>query len=304
MPVVAPYVDMLLWPTPDLAAMARASGVAEYTLGFLVSTGGCDVGWGGRTGAIGDAVATRVAALRDAGGDAILAFGGAAGVDVALRCPSAAALADVFAAVAARTDVWRFDFDVEGAALADRAAGLRRAVAIADVQARARAAGRRLGVSFTLPVLPDGLGADALGLLQDAVAAGVAIDVVNVMAMDYGDAAAPAPAGRMGAYAVAAATATWTQLGALWPGLEPAARWARVGVTPMVGRNDVATEVFTVDDARLVGAFARAQGLGRLAWWSASRDVPCPAGQGSSASPTCSGVPEPAWAFARAFTGR
>jgi hypothetical protein len=48
-----------------------------------------------------------------------------------------------------------------------------------------------LTVSFTLPVLPTGLTADGVSMLQDAHAAGVRIDVINLMTMDYGDSAAP-----------------------------------------------------------------------------------------------------------------
>lgn len=48
-----------------------------------------------------------------------------------------------------------------------------------------------LTLSYTLPVLPAGLTADGVKLLQSCVANGVRVDVVNLMTMDYGDSAAP-----------------------------------------------------------------------------------------------------------------
>lgn len=54
-----------------------------------------------------------------------------------------------------------------------------------------QAANPGLTVSFTLPVLPTGLTADGVNMLKDARGAGVRVDVINLMTMDYGDSAAP-----------------------------------------------------------------------------------------------------------------
>ena len=150
----------------------------------------------------------------------------------------------------------RIDFDIEGAAVADRASIDRRSEALAALQQNAAAAGKPLQVWFTLPVLPTGLTSDGLYVLQSALAHGVTITGVNVMAMDYGDSAAPSPGGRMGDYAIEAATSTFGQVKALYGGAKTDAQlWAMIGVTPMIGLNDVTTEVF--DQA----AAARASGL-------------------------------------------
>ncbi len=54
-----------------------------------------------------------------------------------------------------------------------------------------QAANPGLIVSFTLPVLPTGLTADGVRLLESCAKYGVRVDVVNIMTMDYGDSAAP-----------------------------------------------------------------------------------------------------------------
>jgi len=50
---------------------------------------------------------------------------------------------------------------------------------------------------------------------------------------------------------------------------------SRIEVTPMLGINDVTSNVFTLEDARQLASFARSQGLGGLHYWSLNRDTPC-----------------------------
>ena len=99
------------------------------------------------------------------------------------------------------------DFDVEGSAVADHASIDRRNQAIKLLQA----ANPGMTVSYTLPVLPSGLTADGVYVLQSAVKYGARVDVVNLMTMDFGDSAAPAADGRMGAYSIWAAGNTSAQ---------------------------------------------------------------------------------------------
>lgn len=70
---------------------------------------------------------------------------------------------------------------------------------------------------------------------------GVRIDLVNMMAMDYGSSLA----GDMGQEAIEAAQSTLTQVQAGWPG----DTYANIGVTPMTGQNDDSAEVFSEADA-------------------------------------------------------
>lgn len=171
------------------------------------------------------------------------------------------------------------DFDIEGGGLADRAANDRRNQAIAILQREAAVAGRELHVRYTLPVLPTGLTADGVTLLRSAQSAGARVDTVNVMAMDYGDGAAPNPAGRMGDYAIQAATSLYGQLTALYgTTTTEAARWKLIGVTPMIGMNDVTTEVFDQQEARELLSWSRQKGIGLLSMWSINRDYQNPRG--------------------------
>lgn len=291
----APYVDTSLYPSYDLLDTAAKTGVKEFNLAFVTSGGACSPLWGGTTALDADRVASQIAALRAKGGDVRVSFGGAAGSELGLVCTSADSLAAAYGKVVDTYGLTKVDFDIEGAALPDTAANTRRAQAIAQLQKSHPG----LDVSFTLPVMPEGLTQPGVDLIANARQNGVAISAVNIMAMDYG----PAYSGDMGGYAIQAATATQAQIKGVL-GLGDAAAWKAVAVTPMIGVNDVSSEVFTVQDATQLVEFARAKGLGWLAMWSGARDKQCPGGAKNSADPTCSSILQEPLAFTKAFAAR
>jgi hypothetical protein len=288
----APYVDTSLYPAFDLLASAASTGVKNYNLAFVTDGGGCTPKWGGVTDLASDAVAQQIDALRAKGGDVRVSFGGASGSELATTCSSADALAAAYGKAVDAYGLTKVDFDVEGGALPNTAANTRRAQAIAKLQSQHPG----LDVSYTLPVMPEGLTQDGVDLLANAKANGVEIDTVNIMAMDYG----PAYSGDMGTYAEQAATATQAQVKGVL-GLSDSAAWNAVAVTPMIGVNDVASEIFKVEDASQLVTFAKAKGLGGLSMWSATRDKQCPGGAKPSADATCSSIVQDAFAFSKAF---
>ncbi|MBC9717020.1 cellulose binding domain-containing protein [Streptomyces sp. TRM66268-LWL] len=288
----APFVDTSLAPAYDLVGTADKTGVKEFNLAFVTAgNGGCTPLWGGSTGLGDDKVASQIGALRAKGGDVRVSFGGAAGSELALNCGSADDLAAAYGKVVDAYKLTKVDFDIEGAALPDTAANTRRAQAIAQLQKQHPG----LDVSFTLPVMPEGLTQPGVDLLMDAKKNGVTIDNVNIMAMDYG----PSYSGDMGTYAEQAATATQAQIKGVL-GLSDSAAWQAVAVTPMIGVNDVTTEIFKVDDAAQLVKFAEAKGMGWLSMWSSTRDKACEGGS-TSVSPTCSSISQEPLAFTKAF---
>ncbi|MER5460811.1 cellulose binding domain-containing protein [Streptomyces sp. NPDC002668] len=288
----APYVDTSLYPAYDLVDTATKAGIKEFNLAFITSGGSCAPLWGGVTDLASDKVASQIGALRAKGGDVRVSFGGAAGSELGLKCSSADELAKAYGKVIDEYKLTKVDFDIEGAALPDTAANTRRSQAIAQLQKSHPG----LDVSFTLPVMPEGLTQPGVDLIADAKKNGVKVDAVNIMAMDYG----PAYSGDMGDYAIQAATATQAQIKGVL-GLSEAAAWKAVAVTPMIGVNDVATEIFKVDDATQLVDFAKSKGIGWLAMWSAARDKACPGGAKNTADATCSSIVQDPLAFTKAF---
>jgi hypothetical protein len=201
-------------------------------------------------------------------------FGGAAGQELAQTITNVNQLAVAYQTVITDYNVTHLDFDIEGAAEADHASIDRRSQALAIVEQTAIAAGHPLQVYFTLPVLPTGLTADGLYVLQSAMKYGVQIAGVNIMTMDFGDGPAPSPQGQMGTYSIEAAESLFAQLGSLYGTSKTSAQlWQMVGITPMIGVNDQTDEVFDLAAAQQVEAFAQQQGVGRISMWSLNRDT-------------------------------
>ena len=294
----APYVDTSLFPPFSLVSTAQATGVKQFNLAFVVAggSGGCTPEWAGVTAIGDDPVASQIAALRAIGGDVRISFGGEDGSELAQTCTSLSQLEAAYQDVISGYDVNKIDFDIEGAAVDDTAANALRDQALVALQAKDPG----LQVSFTLPVLPSGLPADEDAVLTGAAQEGVGISAVNVMAMDYGDGAAPNPSGQMGTFAIDAATATDAQVASAL-GISDAAAWSKVAVTPMIGVNDTSDEIFTVANAQQLVAFAASKHLAWLSMWSAGRDQECAGGAESFAEPTCSSIVQTPDAFMDAF---
>ena len=248
------------------------AGMSAATLAFGVSGGGCSLGGGMEYTLNNSAFKSDIQQFLGAGGRLILSFGGAAGQYLESACSEA----DMVALIKNLLDTHKvkaIDFDVEGSQLSNTQLNATRNNVIKKLQAMYPG----LYVSFTLPVLPylnqwndHGLPNSAVTLLQGAVQSGVQISMVNVMAMDYGGAYSSGK--KMGDLAVSAANETFAQIKPLFPAKTDAQVWAMIGVTPMIGQNDIAGEIFTPADAATLVTFARQKGLGLLSMWAMQRD--------------------------------
>jgi Glycosyl hydrolases family 18 len=278
---VAPYVDMGAWPTPSLSTMSKASGVKGYTLGFVTGAG-CKASWFNAYDPRAKWQLAEINKIRSAGGNVVVSFGGASGIELAQACSSVSSLAAEYQAVVKAYSLKYIDLDIEGAAVADPASIKRRSQALAQVQ---KATGVR--VSLTLPVLPSGLTADGLNVVKAAKSAGVKVDVVNVMAMDY-----YSGGGDYGTFAVDAANHTYNQVKSIYSG------WASIAVTPMIGKNDDGG-TFNQGDATQLVNFAKGKHLGRLAFWETTRDRNACNG----ALYMCTNIKQKPYDFSKIFAG-
>ncbi len=288
----APYADMGLWPTANLASIMSASGVKHFTMAFIINSSGstgCVASWFGAYPVVGDTTLMPVLnALRAAGGDAIISFGGAGGTELGDSCTDATSLQAQYQSVITTYNEKMIDFDVEGVAVTDTAGIDRRNAAFAGLQA----ANSGLGISYTLPVLPTGLTSDGVNILTSAKSHAVNVAVVNGMAMDYGSSVDNGA--QMGLDATDAAAALHAQV-------QAAGLSATIGVTPMIGVNDINTEVFQLADATTLLNFAEANSyISRLAMWSIARDNGGCAGA-TYATTTCSGISQSTYQFSSIF---
>ncbi|ONI70585.1 sugar hydrolase [Actinosynnema sp. ALI-1.44] len=286
---VAPYVDMGAWPTPVLSTMAKQGNVKSFTLGFVTSNG-CKASWFAAYDPHTGWQRDEIDKLRAAGGDVKISFGGASGIELAYYCMTPAALAAEYDAVVKAYALKYVDFDIEGSAVADPATIARRSQALKILQDK----NPGLKISLTLPVLPTGLTADGVNVVQQAKNAGVNLDLVNIMAMDYYQGPAD-----QGAKAIAAAKATQAQMKTVLGISDDAAAWKKIGVTPMLGVNDSRNEIFLQKDARALVSFASSVHLGMLSTWEQGRD----ANACNGALYRCTNVAQSPYEFSKIFAG-
>ncbi len=211
---------------------------------------------------------TDVKAYVAGGGHVKASFGGASGTYLENTCSSAAAMQKALEAFVDETGITDLDFDVEQSQAETSAVNTLRAQALAAVQKS-----RGIKVAFTVPATPSGISSEVLPTIKAALSAGVTISHVNLMTMDYGSGA-----GKMASYATGGATGCASQLQGMISGLTSAAAFEMVGITPMIGQNDVSSEVFTLADAQTVATFAKSKGVGLLSFWAIQRDKPCSGG--------------------------
>jgi hypothetical protein len=257
----APYFETWNWgdssyPFTGLVDLKKKSGVNGVTLAFVLSNGGC--------AATTDIQSHQsdVNAFVASGGLVKASFGGADGTYLDAACSSASAFGSALESFVKATGIKDLDFDVEQSAVMTTAANQKRAQGLKQAQ---DALG--IEVSFTLPVDTTGLENSGLDVVKQAHNAGVAISHVNLMVMDYDSSLT----GDMATYAEQALTATQAQLVSTL-GLSSTAAWAMLGATPMIGKNDVSGEVFTIADAKTLLAFAQQKHIGLLSFWSIHRD--------------------------------
>jgi hypothetical protein len=306
--VFAPYFET--WTTDSISDIAQQSGARYFTLAFLETLGksSCTLAWNGdrsQTLASGRYLSD-IAALRAIGGDVVPSFGGwtadQGGTEIGDSCKDVNAIAAAYESVVTMYDVTRLDMDIEGRSLT-RTDGIdRRNKAIKLLQDWAASQGRTVQVVYTLPTSASGLEASGLAVLQNAIANGVRVDIVNIMTFDYYDRVTT----DMGAAAISAAQGLFAQLQALYPSKTAAELWAMQGNTIMPGIDDYPrrTEVTYLSDAQRLLDFARANGIGLLSMWAIQRDNGgCP---GSGGSNDCSGIAQNTWDFTHLlapFTG-
>jgi chitodextrinase len=285
----APYMDISLGVGETVASMASQAGLKSITLAFLVD-GDCVADWGGLGGTVANAtfpngttVASAISALESEGVSIYISWGGAEG-SIQSSCSTASQVQAMYQSVFnAYPGIAGQDFDIEG--------GINNTV-VAQALAGLKAANPSKLLSLTLPVEPTGLLSPQLAIIDACKSAGFNPDVINGMAMDYGS--SYDNGAQMGLDATDVASALNSQI-------QAAGLSSGVGVTPMIGVNDTATEIFQLADATTLVNFAKSNSyVKRLAMWSLARDNGGCAGVGY-ASATCSSISQANYAFSDIF---
>ena len=190
--------------------------------------------------------------------------------------------------------VTRLDMDVEAKSLNNKAGIARRSEAIALLQHWAARTHRHVQIVLTLGVEPAGLPDNCLAIVKSAIAHGVKIAAVNIMAFDYYNSNR---ASDMGTEAIEALDSAHWQLAHLFPRLSARQIWRMIGITLLPGIDDFPrkTEVTYLSEVQDILYYARQHPVSLITIWAIQRDNGrCP---GAIDSNSCSGIVQSRWAF-------
>jgi hypothetical protein len=220
-----------------------------------------------------------------------MSFGGEAGRELAIVEEDPVALQAEYQSIIDRYKFTWLDFDIEGTNL-DKSpqASERRNAVLAELQKK----NPGLNISYTLPVDPNGLSDASQALLRDAKAKGLKVHSVNLMVMYFGKAFINKGKSE-GQLGVDSANAAYAQIQQIDPTV-------KIGLCPCLGNNGSKDEVFGLDDANVIKAFAdQTPWVCSLHYWSINDDAAKPRKRNNAKPATQPAPPKQPWAFANIF---
>ncbi|MCW2642684.1 MAG: putative carbohydrate binding protein [Dactylosporangium sp.] len=295
----APIYFMPLDNQPqNITEAMNASGARYFNLAFVLDSGGCTPAWNGDPAhrvSSDTTVSAIVSAVRAAGGDVAVSFGGYNGVELGATCGGASTLANAYQQVVDKYRLTRIDLDYEGDDLDTNMAVRFGAIRILQQH------NPNLKVSLTIPATTVGFPDTGKDEIRQAIAAGARLDLINLMAFDYGG-----PAASMADSVRSVTDQAAAQLKTLY-GWDDATAYAHLGLQLMNGHTDQPSELFTQDTFRTLLAYARGKHVGWFSYWSLNRDRACdPSVPHGWADGSCSSVPQQPYEFSKivaSYTG-
>jgi Carbohydrate binding domain len=277
-------------PAP-ISTIISQSGENEFNLAFVLDSGGCTPAWDGDASmpvSSDTTVLADVNAIRAAGGDVAVSFGGYNGTELGSTCGSAAALAAAYQSVITKYNLTRIDLDYENTALDSNTAIRFGAVAILERNDPS------LRVSLTIPMTTVGFPGSGTDEIQQAKNDGARLDVINAMDFDTG-----LTSGTEVAQTENIANDAVSQLETIY-GWTAAQAWSHLGFQLMNGHTDQPSELFLQSDFQTLLAFAQANHPAWFSYWAINRDYQCPAGAVEPWAPgTCSNVTQNPYDFTK-----
>ncbi len=280
----APYLYFGWGSPPDPTAVMSATGVKWFTLAFVLSDGGCNPAWDGTRPLNGDD-ASKIQAIRAAGGDVIPSFGGWSGNKLGEACSSPDDLAGAYQKVIDAYGLKAMDVDIESTEFESDANQDRVLGALKIIKQN------NPGIKVILTFGSDQSGPTSWGtrLIQQAAATGTPIDTFTIMPFDFGAGSAD-----MGQLTIQASDGLHAALASAYPGKSDAELYAMQGISSMNGITD-SSETVTQANFQTMASYAQDHGLGRFTFWSVNRDRPCDGGGADS----CGGIDQQPWDFTK-----
>lgn len=286
----APYVMPLANTPPDLTAVMSATGAKAFTLAFIVADGGCTPAWETDSGLDDVSSDTQagpiISAIRAAGGDVVVSFGGYNGTKLGQVCGTPQATAAAEQAVINKYGLKALDFDLEEPEY-ENSTAINNELGAAQILQQNNSG---LYESITIPGTTSGTGWFGQQLLNNAKTLGYTPNNYAIMPFDGGFSGASSQISALESFnTILVNTFGWSSSTA----------YTYEGISSMNGRTDSA-EYFYQSDFQTVLSFAESNHLARYTFWSVNRDRQCnPPDNNGALSGTCSSVAQNDWDFTK-----
>ncbi|MFL6145769.1 MAG: chitinase [Labedaea sp.] len=282
----APY-EYFGWGNPQRPTdVMAATGLKWFTLAFILSDGGCNPAWDGDRPLTGGVDQTNINAIRGAGGDVIVSFGGFSGAKLGERCSSASALAGAYQKVINAYRLKAIDIDIEASEFSNGTVRQRVVNALKIIETN----NPGIVTYVTMGTAPNGPDSTGRDLINKGARAGLAADGWIVMPFDFGG-----HNGSMGSASVSALEGLKAAVKSAY-GYSDDTAYRHIGLSSMNGHTDESDETVTTGDFQTILSYARQHHLARFSFWSINRDRQCSAGTDAD---SCSGISQSAYAFTR-----
>jgi len=255
----APYIYSGVSGKKDPVKVMQTTGVQAFTLAFILNKGTCSPVWD--SGTLNDSGKQKmITAIRGAGGDVVVSFGGYSGNKLANSCSNETKLAAAYQKVIDLYKLKAIDIDLEAGEVSQSKKVLKALKIVKQ---------KNSGIStiLTLGTGKNGLEGDEAGIPAQAAAIGSPVDNWTIMPFDFSDNDSGLDHGKA---TVSASEGLHKQLKSAIGGSD-ASIYAKQGISSMNGKTDTNGNV-TVANFNTMLSYVQQHGLTRFTYWELSRD--------------------------------
>ena len=255
----APYIYSGVSGKKDPVKVMQTTGVQAFTLAFILNKGTCSPVWD--SGTLNDSGKQKmITAIRGAGGDVVVSFGGYSGNKLANSCSNETKLAAAYQKVIDLYKLKAIDIDLEAGEVSQSKKVLKALKIVKQ---------KNSGIStiLTLGTGKNGLEGDEASIPAQAAAIGSPVDNWTIMPFDFSDNDSGLDHGKA---TVSASEGLHKQLKSAIGGSD-ASIYAKQGISSMNGKTDTNGNV-TVANFNTMLSYVQQHGLTRFTYWELSRD--------------------------------
>jgi hypothetical protein len=255
----APYIYTNVSGTKDPVNVMKTTGVRAFTLAFILNKGNCSPIWD--SGSLNDgSKSSRINAIRGAGGDVVVSFGGANGNKLGNACKDEKVLAAAYQKVIDTYKLKAIDIDLEAGEVGQSLKVLKALKIVKQ---------KNPGVQtiMTLGTGTGGLVGGEAKIPAQAKSIGSPVDNWTIMPFDFSNNDSKLDHGKA---TISASEGLHKQLKSALGGSDDEI-YRLQGISSMNGKTDTGGNV-TVDNFNGMLGYAEAHHLGRFTYWELSRD--------------------------------